>query len=325
MDDLVNALPKIEKNLQGSGIVLVLEGGRLLLKNTHSTKIAADLRVQRLYRPSSEDIEQAAAADSVLVITAPTQKATKTAARYNYITLPDGGYRIIAPGVAISWEQEVPPRAERRSVKLRGLTGVVAETLLLERKKVWSVRALADASAVSVALAHRVLTRLDGEGITSSLKGDRKLVNARALAELWSQEESKPQVLLKGFVYGGSNEAVAKKLLGVEPNVAIGGVVAANSYHPVLTRVTAPVRLWTPSDPDTEALHRAGFESTESGANVEFVRSKGNPWRVKMTEAEGLQRVSPWRAWVEIASSGGRTQELADEFIEKLLKEDEGG
>jgi len=323
IDDLVNVVSQIRGDMQGSGLTPKLENGFLLILGPGSGKTAAAaLRIQRLYRPSAEDVEREASPDSLLVLTAPTQKAAKTATRYNHISLPSGGYRITAPGVALFKDVAAPKRPEHRRVRLRGLTGVVAETLLLERGKLWSVRTLAEASEVSVALAHRVLARLDNEGITNALKGERKLVNAQALAELWSQEDSKPEVIISGYLYGSSSEAIAMKLLDADSDAAIGGVLAANTYHPVLTRVNAPVRLWAPKTVDTAALHQIGLESADSGANVEIVSSKGNPWRIKMNDKEGFQRVSRWRAWVEIANIGGRTQELADEFIDKLLKTD---
>ena len=67
---------------------------------------------------------------------------------------------------------------------------------------------------------------------------------------------------------------------------------------------------------------KVNFEPTDSGANVEVVRAKGSPWRVKMTLHHELQMVSPWRAWMEIANQGGRVQELADELIGKLLSQE---
>jgi hypothetical protein len=321
MDDLVNTLNRIRKEILGSGLTPEVQGECFFLAGPGSGKTASILRIFRLYRASSEDVERAAAPDALLVLTAPTQKAIKAAAQHNHIILPDGGYRIVAPGVALFKEGSVQTRQEPRKVKLRGLTGVVAETLLLERMRVWSVRGLAEASGVSLTLAHRVLTRLDAEGLTSSLRGDRRLSNPRALAELWSQEEGEPELLLNGYLFGSSTEAVARKLLDAEPDSAVGGTLAANAYQPVLTRVNPPVRLWVTNSTDPAALQSLGFESTTSGANVEVVRSKGDPWRVKMNK-EGLRRVSPWRAWVEIANVGGRTQELADELIEKLLKKD---
>jgi hypothetical protein len=64
-------------------------------------------------------------------------------------------------------------------------------------------------------------------------------------------------------------------------------------------------------------LEALGFQPTDSGANIEFLRVKENPWRVHLS-AEGLPRVSKWRAWLEIANAEGRAQELAETLLSDL-------
>ncbi len=320
MDEFVNTLETLQKEIKGSGITTKLKGDKLLILGPGAGKTTAVLKIVRLYRPSSEDIERSAAPDTLLVLVAATQKAARTAARHNHISIP-GGHRIVVPGVALVRE-ETPNLKVSRQVRLQGRTGLIAETLLIGHKKIWSVRMLAAAANVSTTLTHRVLMRLEEEGLLTAVGSGnekvREISNARALAELWSQEEQAARPFIRGFLYGSSSESIAKKILDIYPNAAVGGALAANSYKPILTRVNPPVKMWVPSDSHIEPLMRSGFERTEEGANVELVRSKGDPWRVNMNR-DNLQRVSSWRAWLEISSIGGRTQELADALLDDLI------
>lgn len=312
MNELVNTLAEMKAELDAAGVSFALDGDLLRVTGPSGT---TPLRIVDLYRPSSDDVEREAAPDVLLFLRAATPTAIKAAIRHNYISVPSGGYRIIGPGIALINRQAPGPLPASRQVRLSGTTGVVAETLLLGQKRRWSVRALASEAGVSPALAHRVLTRLERERfLTAHGQGPEKvrvLSNARALAELWSQEEKLPKPVARGFCYGPSLEAVAKKILQVCPGLAVGGTLAANTYKPVLTQVPPPVRLWVPGTFSLSALKTQGFEETESGANVELIRAESDPWQVHMTR-HGLPRVSPWRAWLEVATVKGRTEELAD-------------
>lgn len=318
MDDLVNTLSSLQKKIQASGVSIWLEGDRAYLAGPGGSSC---LRIVRLYRPSSEDIKRAAAPDVLLVLTAATWKAAKAAAEYNHILVPGIGYRIVAPGIALIRDATLVQMEASRQVRLSGRTGVVAESLLLGGKKEWSVRELAASADVSPALAHRVVTRLEGEGLLTSYgqgaRTTRGLSNFRALAELWSQEEKIPKPVLRGYLYGGSIETLARKVLEVCPDGAIGGTLAANLYRPVLTRVTPPIRIWVPDNFSLESLLAIGFQQTDEGANLALTQAKEDPWRVHRY-FDGLPRVSKWRAWLEVANTEGRTQELAEALLSDL-------
>ncbi len=318
MDDLVNNLATMQREIQGSGVTLKLENGYLQVTMPGAGAVTR-LNIVHLYRPSSHDVEAAAASDNVLVLTSATEKAAKAAEPHNHILIP-GGFRIIAPGVALI-HPSISKSEPSRQVRLSGRTGVVAETLLLGGNRTWSVRELASTSQVSPGLAHRVVARLEAAGLLtargSGHKKSRVITNPTALAELWAQEERLPVRPLRGFLYGASNEVTARKLIDACPGTAIGGILAANTYRPVLTRVNPPIRIWAPQFADFGLLTSVGFELTGEGANVEILQAKDDPWRVNM-ETQDLPMVSPWRAWVEVANASGRTKELADELLNDL-------
>jgi hypothetical protein len=312
MEDLVNRLAQLRKLTAPAGIEIQEDGERLCFRSPLGSTC---LRLVRLYRPSSRDIERASAPGDLLVITAPTGKALDTAKQTNYLVLPDGACRIVTDGIVLILETPSPLAKASHQVRLTGRTGVVVETLLLSKARQWSVRELASQAHVSPTLAHRVLTRLEKEGLLltagSGPEKVRTVHNFQALAELWSQEERKPQPRLRGFLYGSSLDVVARQVLTAYPEGAIGATLAANLYKPTLTRVPPPLRIWVKEDFDPEPLLALGLERTNEGANIEFVASRDDPWCVHRN-SEGLPKVSKARAWLEISEVSGRTQELAN-------------
>ena len=318
MANLVNTLARLQREIEGAGIAFQLGEDQVRLAGPASSTC---LRIVSLCRPSSRDIEREAAPDVLLVLTAPSQKAVRAAEKTNHVVIPGDSYRIVAPGVALIRETHEPIVEVSRQVRLMGRTGVLAESLLLGGGREWSIRELAADAGVTPALAHRAVTRLEREALLArhgeGPRTRRVVTNPRALAELWSQEEKIPAPFLRGFLYDSSMEDLARKVLGVCPEGAVGGALAANLYRPVLTRIAPPVRLWVPDDFAPAALEAIGFQSTASGANIEFVQSKENPWRVHRN-SDGLPRISKWRAWLEVANAEGRTQELAEALLSDL-------
>ena len=237
MTDLINIVLAIQKEIQKAGVSLTLDGERLKVTGPAGSHC---LRLVRLYRPASADVERAAAPDALLVLSSATQKAAWAAAPFNHILVTEGGYRLILPGIALRREVDVSSE-EVRQVRLMGRTGVLAESLLLGGARAWSVQELATNAKTSTTLAHRVLTRLQSEGLLLS-KGHgpakrRQVVNAKALAELWSQEEKPHTVALRGYLYSNSTEALARRILELYPGVAVGGTLAAALLHNGLTRI----------------------------------------------------------------------------------------
>lgn len=320
MEDLVNRAAQLQTLIAPSGIEIHidLDGSNLCFRSPLG---AARLHLVRLYRPSSRDIEEAGAPDVLLLVTAPTQKALEAARQTNYLVLPEGACRIVANGIVLILDKPSPLVKPSHQVKLSGRTGIVAETLLLGRSRPWSVQELAYNSHVSPALAYRLLNRLEQEGLLQAQgvgpEKVRTVKNFRALAELWSQEERKPQTVLRGYLYASSLETLAQQILAAYPDGAIGGTLAANLYKPTLTRILPPLRIWVKGDFNPDPLISMGLERTNEGANIEIVASKDDPWRVHR-DLDGMPRVSKARAWLEVSESTGRTQELAEALLREL-------
>lgn len=322
MNDLMNALKVIQARVAGSGVKFRLKGDSLYVEGR-----ARPWAVVRLHRPSATEVAARASPDTMLVLLQASAKAVEAANPFNHIVLPDGSFRIVAPGVALLREAP-PPESRTTQARLQGRSGVVVETLLLGANRAWSVREVAGAAGVSPGLAHRVLDRLEKEGcLEANGAGPRKtrtLVKPTVLAQVWSQEEVAPKVVLRGYLYGSSPDSIALKALRICPEGAVAGVAAANNYAPILTRVPFPIRLWVPEDFWAGRLAEAGVEETSEGSNIEFVQAKGDPWR-RHRNAASVPQVSAWRAWQEVSIASGRVGELAEQLLKQLQSRFEQG
>jgi hypothetical protein len=243
----------------------------------------------------------------------------------NHVTLPEGGIRIILPGAVIIVPErkaliDAPPEA-----KLRGLSGVVAETLLLNPRRTWKVRTLADESGASVGLTHRVLDRLEQEGIVAyenrTSRSEAFIKEHTKLAHIWSLEAGplrKP--FARAYVYGRTSEDAGRKLSGLLPEACIGGILAANCYTEKLATVPFPISVWLPYrvNHDPSYLKENNIELVEEGANIEFRSIKGDHWRHHISQVGDMKIVSKPRAWLEISKAEGRVHELAVALLEGM-------
>lgn len=321
MRDVEAKLTEILHPIRESGIQLQLQGEDVVVTTGgQSTR----LRLTRLLRPSSLQVKYAAAPLTLLVLVNPSAKAAAAGSTTNHIVLPEGSYRLVVPGVALM--REVPPAAptQERRTRFQGRTGQVAETLLLAGKRAWSVHQLAEAASVSPALAHRVLARLDVEGwIAAHGCGPdktRTLINPIALAEAWAQEEARPHVVLRGYLYGSTPQALMQKALDICPEGAVGGMLAAGTYAATATRLPYPLQFWVPEGFNMAKFGERGLEETRDGANLELVQNKGDHWR-HHRRVEELAMVSPWRAWRESSAATGRARETSDALLHRLQGE----
>lgn len=107
---------------------------------------------------------------SMLVIAEETTADARALLRENGIGVvdADGHAHIELPGVLIHTDGASVYRDDRsvdRPVRLSGKAGVVAQALLAEAERTWKVTDLAAAAEVSSSLAHRVLVRLEQQGV----------------------------------------------------------------------------------------------------------------------------------------------------------------
>lgn len=246
-----------------------------------------------------------------------------------------------------------PPHREERSVprikgierpaRLRGRSGLVIETLLLQWANHWDSIALADiaaASNVSKQLASRVLRRLEAGNLLRAVgSGPRKtwsVIDASAILDKWADEErTTPEYSAGLYVWTRSQRDLYSKVLkisGLGVRWALGGVSAANLHTPTLTTEAIP-EVWIPAEVAPEKVaDQLGGEIVSTGANIRLMQASGDlalhhatpkaapPNLPSSVEGgQGLMLVSIPRAYIEARAASGRGPDVAQNVRRMFL------
>ena len=149
--------------------------------------------------------------------------------------------------------------AARGTVRLAGRAGVVAQALLLDPQMDWGVHLLAQTAGVSPGLAHKVLQRLETEGIVASSGAGpgkvRRVADPTALLDVWAEETRDrdvvratafrfartPRELVWQVAHGLDVAGVAHAVSGTAAAALLVPLIAA--APPVELRVTGAVPL----------------------------------------------------------------------------------
>jgi hypothetical protein len=111
---------------------------------------------------------------------------------------------------------EKPARGAAPPTRLRGKAGVAAQALLLQPAREWSVNELAAEAGIAAALAHRVLTRLEREGLVkaegSGPQRFRTRTNPTALLDLWAEEQADRQRRTAGHLLAQTPQQLVERL-----------------------------------------------------------------------------------------------------------------
>lgn len=230
----------------------------------------------------------------------------------------------------------VPPAPIRTGPKLRGLSELVAEALVVQsmeplppltRMKEICAGALEDGP--SIPQIQKVVARLEAEQLISvdRTRGPRFTryfdVRRADLLRLWAREY-KPSVTRALdqalYVTARDPEAVLSlvRRAKFKGRWAVGGPAAAQLWQPTLTR-SPHVELWVDEDAWEDAT-MLGAAVSDEVANLTVRRLAGGReplWFAHHKLKAGIPLVSPARAFVETVSRAGpRLDELAHALLE---------
>ena len=282
-----------------------------------------------------------------LIATRTLAESTRRMLREHHVSWAEqntGVLHLAAPGllVDIRGEDGVSKKGwPTQRAKLQGISGLVAETLVgWEAGQLIQLRVLAEKAGVSTALVSRVLQRLSAlrivEPIASGPSRQWAMIERGGLLDLWAEEEQRtPSVVTPLNVWSRSPNALLAKLPQLNQVTAlwaVGGTAAANLYAPTLTIFPEPV-IWVDAKVPFEEVARVlGGEKVERGANVFIWQSERNlalkrsrmiePNESKSGLDQPLQLVSRPRAYIEALHGAGRSQEVAQNLREKILRND---
>lgn len=239
-----------------------------------------------------------------------------------------GNTHIELPGLLFHLEGRRRQRPATPSpTKLRGKAGVAAQALLLRPDRAWQVQDLAKEAKISTGLAHRVLARLEQEGIVgaegSGPHRTRRIINPTALLDLWAEEHLErltrtlghllaqtPQQLIKGL---GANLERA----GI--SYAVTGAAGASRVAPFATAIPV-VDVWVTAISAAEELYD-GAEAVPvaDGHNVVFLQAKDDAPLVFRERLKGLWVANRFRLYADLRRDPRRGREQADHLRREVI------
>jgi CBS domain-containing protein len=240
-----------------------------------------------------------------------------------------GNAHIELPGLLIHLEgrQQARRPSKPAPTRLRGKAGLAAQALLVHRDKEWQVRDLAEEAGVSVGLAHRVLARLENEGIVISEgagpKRVRRMSNPTALLDLWTEEQDEHATRTPGFLLARGPRELIRRLAGnlehAEIEYALTGSAGASLVAPFVTAIPV-VELWVRSTASPEELHAgAGTQPVTDGQNVVFLQTRYDGPRAYRERTDDGWVANRFRLYADLRRDPRRGREQAEHLRTEVI------
>ena len=212
------------------------------------------------------------------------------------------------------------------SPRLAGKAGLIAQALILEPKRAWTLDAMADRAGVSTALAHRVFTRLERVTVLAAEgRGPRKtrrVASPGALLDLWAEEAAEPKerrTPAYALTRGDGARELSSRLAKHDLIHAVTGVAAAVRRVAFLTSVlVTEVRMEAARTP-AEVAAAADARLVEEGANIVFVQGSDDAELRYRREVEGVWVAAETRVYLDALRDPRRGAEQAREFRSQVF------
>jgi len=212
------------------------------------------------------------------------------------------------------------------SPRLAGKAGLIAQALILEPERTWTLDAMAERAGVSTALAHRVFSRLervtvlaaDGRGPRKT----RRVASPGALLDLWAEEAVEPKeqrTPAYALMRGDGAQAVSQRLAERDLLHAVTGVAAASRRVAFLTSVLITEVRVTASRTPAEVADAADARLVEEGANVVFIQGPDDAELRFRREVEGVWLAAQTRVYLDALRDPRRGAEQAREYRSQVF------
>jgi hypothetical protein len=240
-----------------------------------------------------------------------------------------GNAHLELPGLLIHLEGRPRPAGRgvpRMPTRLSGKAGVVAQLLLLHSDRTWKVVEVAEEAGVSTGLAHRVLDRLEREGIlTTEGRGPRRVrrvLGPAALLDLWAEEHADRPRRTFGYLLAQTPQLLIEELGSTLARAGIDYALtgaAAGLVAPFLTTVPV-VDLWVTAVAGPEDLLGViGAEAVTTGHNVVFLQDRDDAPLVFREQARGLWLANRFRLYVDLLADPRRGREQAQHLRREVI------
>ena len=221
---------------------------------------------------------------------------------------------------------EAPVNAAPKT-RLSGKTSVAAQALLLDPEHGWKVRELATRAGVSAGLAHRMLVRLEDEGLVKAEGSGpgkvRAVTDPGALLDLLAEETAVRPVRTPAFRLAQSPKAliqgVARALDDKKVDYALTGAGAASLVAPFVSAVPI-VEVWVSAYLMADrVLDEFGMEKAETGQNVELLQANDDGPLMFRQRTKWAWVANPFRLYIDLLHDPRRGREQADVLRKEVI------
>jgi len=265
----------------------------------------------------------------LLLVADETTADAREILREHGIALVDGlgNAHMELPGLLLHLQGDKRRPRREPPARLIGKAGAVAQALLLDPERSWQINELAERARVSAGLAHRVVARLDREGVmTSEGAGPqrvRRVANPTALLDLWAEEDRPRARRTPGYLLARSPEQLLMKLGetldGRDIEYAVTGAGAASLVVPFVTAVPV-VNVWTTAGADpNELLSALGAEAVDSGQNVVLLQAKQDTPLAFREKASSVWVTNRFRMYADLLADPRRGTEQAKNLRSEVI------
>lgn len=278
--------------------------------------------------------EESAASDKYLLVAAnqATAGARDILQRHGIgVIVGDGNAHLELPGLLLHIETRrcsSGATQPQRAVRFSGKAGLVAQAMLLAPDRAWQIHHLAAKANVSDGLVHRVLTRMEVEGlVTTDGAGParvRRLINPTALLDLWA-EENVDRSVVRTMTYRLARtpeelvRQVVERLGKAQIPYGLTGAAAAMTLAPFVTSVPT-VEAWIDAGLSaSEVAEVLDAEVVDTGANVVLSQTPGEEPLAFRQEHKGAWLVNSMRLYYDLQQSPRRGREQADHLRQEVI------
>lgn len=219
-----------------------------------------------------------------------------------------------------------PAKDQPVSPRLAGKAGLIAQALILEPERAWTLDAMAERAGVSTALAHRVFSRLERATVLAAdgrgPRKTRRVASPGALLDLWAEEAvelKERRTPAYALMRGDGAQAVSQRLAERDLLHAVTGVAAAARRVAVLTTVPVTEVRVTAARTPAEAAAAADARLVEEGANLVFVQGPDDAELRFRREVEGVWLAAETRVYLDALRDPRRGAEQAREYRNQVF------
>lgn len=241
-----------------------------------------------------------------------------------------GNAHIELPGLLFHLEGHRRPQksgAATPPTRLRGKAGVVAQALLLNPERAWQVKDLAKEAEVSPPLVHRVVARLENEGLMIAEGAGpnrvRRVTNPTALLDLWAEENLERTTRTPAHLLARTPRLLLKELgtnLGRSGiDYALTGAGAASLVAPFITAVPV-AELWVAATAAPDELYDgAQADPVTDGENVVFLQAKDDTPLAFREKKNDLWLANRFRLYADLRRDPRRGREQAENLRREVI------